>query len=466
MDNRSRFVSLVALACVGVFGCSGSTLTTNADSQTSRDEGNSPADSASTEPAPGSACQAPASFRTAHLAVPNRSLASVSGVQTADLNEDGVPDLLVSVGNYYEGAYALRVALSQPNGDLRDFDETLVTCPAGADVCGGNPLVADVDGDGHLDVLTTTAQFLDFDPADVVVLRGDGTGHLNASAPLASVKYPERGMAFADFNGDHVPDLLVSTTTNDACKTTDDGSAVVPCAATTCDAGQVCVTDPDSPGSVACNVTTCPGFALYPGLGHGAFGAAQAMAADRAYAKLRSGDLNGDGRTDLLGTFRDSYQNAAVFQNERGELHESGPRFSGELTQILLGDLDGDGISDVVSDAFVANDEVTQISFFGKTGSADEVLTLPQGSMDTGAVTDVDGDGLLDVVRATDANIVLDHNRGQRQFDHAVIGGTCQDSSLGTIAGVTAGDFNHDGLTDFAYITADDAADVTVLYGK
>jgi len=176
--------------------------------------------------------------------------------------------------------------------------------------------------------------------------------------------------------------------------------------------------------------------------------------------------LNGDGRTDLLGTFADSYQNAVVFQNERGEFHEGGPRFPGDLSQVLLGDLDGDGISDVVADAFVADDAVSQISFFEKTGSVDRVLTLPQGSMDIGAVTDVDGDGLLDVVRATDANIVLDHNRGQRQFDHAVVVGTCQESSLGTITGVTAADFNHDGLTDFAYITDDDAAHVVVLYGK
>lgn len=457
---------MIALACVGAFGCSGSTLTTNADSQTSHDNGSNPATAPSTEPASGSACLASVSFRTVHLAVPNPRLASLSGVQAADLNEDGVPDLMVSVGNYYEGAYALRVALSQPNGDLRDFDETLVTCPPGVDVCGGNPLVADVDGDGHLDVLTSTTEFLDSQPAEVVVLRGDGTGHLNASAPLASVKYPERGMAFADFNGDHEPDLLVSTTTNDACTMTADGDTVVACAAGTCDAGEVCVADPDSPGSVGCDVTTCAGFALYPGLGHGAFGAAQALPADRAYAKLWSGDLNGDGRTDLLGTFMDSYQNAAIFQNERGELHENGQRFSGELTQVLLGDLDGDGISDVVSDAFIAERDVSQISFFGKTGSVDRVLTLPEGSMDTGAVTDVDEDGLLDLVRATDANIVLDHNRGQRQFDPAVVGGTCQDSSLGTIAGVTAGDFNHDGLTDFAYITNSDADHVAILYGK
>ena len=212
MDNRSKIVSFVALACMGAFGCSGSTLTTNADTQTSRDEGNSPPDAAAADHAPGSGCENAAPFRPVHLAVPIHSLASVSGVQAADLNEDGVPDLLVSVGTYYDGQYALRVALSQPNGDLRDFDEALVTCPTGSDFCGGNPLVADVDGDGHLDVLTTTARYAATEPADIVVLRGDGSGRLSASAPLASVKYPERGMAFADFTGDHVSDLLVSTT--------------------------------------------------------------------------------------------------------------------------------------------------------------------------------------------------------------------------------------------------------------
>ncbi|HVN87898.1 MAG TPA: VCBS repeat-containing protein [Candidatus Binatia bacterium] len=72
---------------------------------------------------------------------------------------------------------------------------------------GGNPVavaVGDADGDGHLDVVTAN-----FDTANVSLLFGDGSGELFNGGNFAAGTVPG-GLAMGLFNGDDVPDLIVS----------------------------------------------------------------------------------------------------------------------------------------------------------------------------------------------------------------------------------------------------------------
>ena len=123
------------------------------------------------------------------------------GVSVADLNHDGKADLvtalppnqiIVRLGNG-DGTFASPVTYTG------DFSCPILGCPP------DSPLraIGDFDGDGNLDIATTTS---DAGPQTLSILRGNGDGTFRAP-----VDYPIGGPSFlisADFNGDGKADLL------------------------------------------------------------------------------------------------------------------------------------------------------------------------------------------------------------------------------------------------------------------
>jgi hypothetical protein len=66
----------------------------------------------------------------------------------------------------------------------------------------------DLDGDGHLDVVTTGSGSRE--EADrLLVMRGDGRGHFGAATRLSNVAAGPRILALADLNGDRALDVVL-----------------------------------------------------------------------------------------------------------------------------------------------------------------------------------------------------------------------------------------------------------------
>jgi hypothetical protein len=124
------------------------------------------------------------------------------GIATGDFNEDGNLDVAVVETNG-TGDGQLAIFLGDGNGNLK-FATAYPIGIESVDVA-----VADFDGDGHLDVAVTDFGF-ESAPGDVIVFFGNGKGKLRRVARFKTLHGPA-GIAAGDLNGDHHPDLAVTT---------------------------------------------------------------------------------------------------------------------------------------------------------------------------------------------------------------------------------------------------------------
>jgi hypothetical protein len=145
----------------------------------------------------------------------------------ADFNEDGRPDvLLVDSGledrNCPCDGETNKLLLSQPNGRMVDASWRISPNPLGFHHTGS---VADVNGDGHLDVMITDLPITSMPGVSgVFFLMGDGRGNFTRSESRvpASIRFrafdrnvqdPQAvvGAAFADFDSDGRVDIVSTT---------------------------------------------------------------------------------------------------------------------------------------------------------------------------------------------------------------------------------------------------------------
>ena len=181
-----------------------------------------------------------------------------SSVAVADVNGDGFPDLIVATGSMAGGFVGVLTGIG--NGT---FNPEAVYASGGV-----SPLavaVADVNGDGHPDVVVAN-QCVDNTCAssNVSVLLNDGTGKFpTATAYGTGGLFPD-GIAIDDVNGDGTLDLVVANSSTSS--TVDDGNV---------------------------------GVLL--GNGDGTFGTAKAYPSGAfGAASVAVADVNGDGKLDVV----------------------------------------------------------------------------------------------------------------------------------------------------------------------
>ena len=317
----------------------------------------------------------------------------------ADVNHDGKLDLVVDDNGIDSGILA---ALGNGDGTFQPPTRYAVvtTFP-------GQPVVADFNGDGNLDIAAP-----DSFAADAVILLGNGDGTFRTGVTVTTGSEPGFGSIGADFNKDGKVDLLF----------TDSGDT---------------------------------NFSLLLGNGDGTFQPVKFISTGTASPEpnaLASGDVNGDGNPDFL--FSTYEGQVRVFLGNGDGTFRSPINSESSLNAEQLADINGDGKLDLVA---IGINQAGILLGHGDgtfTAQASDYWVGVQPS--SAAVADFNGDGKPDVACSIfmedSVNVLLGNGGGRLTPAGPVAVAEPKPTSSPAALAFTSGDFNLDGRPDFAVL--------------
>jgi hypothetical protein len=284
----------------------------------------------------------------------NCSAAPVA-LAAVDVNHDDKLDVVV-VNNDASGLWAAVLLGDGEGGFSRSSQINLASGGCGTAQCGAIG-VGDFNADGNVD-LAVTSRSTD----SVFILRGNGSGNFTLSQTISEDPsgLEPVGIAVRDLNNDKRDDIVVANNVSDnigVFLAKADGSLQAP---TFADSGTVnsapngiALFDANGDGKldVAVSNNLSSDVSVLLGDGTGGFGAPRAFVTDQEPLAVAAGDLDGDGISDLVALSRDNNTAAAAALLGQGdgafdgvEDVSAGPN----PNAVIAGDLDNDGLPDLI----------------------------------------------------------------------------------------------------------------------
>ncbi len=275
----------------------------------------------------------------------------VRGVTVADVNRDGVPDIVTANGS----AKNVGVLLGNGDGTLQ-APRTLST--RGVNVA--DVAVGDLDGDGNPDIVSANDVLVGFfSPGDVTVFLGNGDGTFRALDSLYAGFMPHR-VILRDVDVDGILDMLVLERQGLS-----------------------------SGGKVWVLI----------GQGDGTFAAPQTFAAGNDASGMAVSDFNQDGNLDVVVTNRTTGDLSLLLGNGDGTFQPEQRIFEGGTPQgVIVNDVNFDGDADLaVFDFSVSLVRLLLGRGDGTFPASDQIPLLGSGT-EAFTTGDLNGDNLPDLV--------------------------------------------------------------------
>jgi hypothetical protein len=339
----------------------------------------------------GSAALSPPTFHP-QAVYPDPLHTNLQAIAAGDVNGDGQVDLVASA----DGGGGV-VFLNQGGGVFADPEGYQVESKPAV---SGAVALADLDGDGHLDL--ALASWMPTQGAgDVSVLRNNGDGTFAPSVEFGSdhaTSYKSVLVA-ADLTGDKKPDLVVGG--GGVLLNAGSGSFVQGVACESISPDGLAAGDLDGNGAIDLALSNGKALLIFLNTGSGTCGVPVAYPTAGVVSWVAMADLDGDGRRDLV-TFSNSPNEIDVWLNQ-GEGTLGKPivyPLPAWPWSASVGDLNADGSPDVAIANYDATSGVTVWLNDGRgalsLAGAFAVGAYPQSV----AIADLNGDGRQDLAVA------------------------------------------------------------------
>jgi hypothetical protein len=329
------------------------------------------------------------------------------GVAIADLNNDGIPDLItanpatLSYGVPIPQHQTISVLLGNGDGTFK----AATSVPTGED--NQSLAIGDFNGDGNTDIIAAGDNgFL-----GVLLGNGDGTFKPYSLAPdgLSGPVF----IAAGDFAGDGNLDIAA--------------------------------------------VSQSGAFNILSGNGDGTFAAGQPIQLGGTASGIVAADFNNDGDLDLA--VADSTNNAVdiLLGNGNGTFAAAkSVSLAHDPTSIATGFLNGDGAPDIVT---ANTDNSVSVLLGNGDGTFQPAQSLSGAGASDVTLADINGDGIMDILAlsSVDSGLIMSRGRGNGTFRPPQVIGNNPGPAV-----LAAADLNHDNLADIV-LANHPGGSVTVL---
>lgn len=315
-----------------------------------------------------------------------------AGVSVGDLNGDGLLDIVLAKGRH--SPLYNRVLLNDGKG--RFSATNLGEAPDRT----YSAALADLDGDGDLDIVVSNDK-----PDRKLIYMNDGHGRFSVTGTFGDPNWPTRYVTLADLNGDGYPDIIAANRGTKSFVCFNDRKGGFPsCQPLPTESATIIVAaDFDGDRAVDLFVPHREGgrSIILWNDGKGNFSEATNVGpADTAARVAAAGDLNGDGRPDLV-VCDEKKRSTFVYLNSGDRRFGEPVTLSSQRTPyaVAIADLNRDGKPDVVVGYIESPGSV-----FFNGGPRQRFREIPwndgKGVVYEIAFGDLDGDGWPDIVAA------------------------------------------------------------------